>query len=129
MGLALYRPRVRSNDLLGIRFTWHNFWTERAVTVAPKCTANRRVEKRNDARIVVCDCVDVINRHVRGHVHVPLTLLPREEVPSTIDLIARFLSVHEPDALAFNHNVISRDTRAPAFRERPDGVGGKAVAL
>ena len=118
-------PRVDLSLLRGVEADLD----ELAVIVTLERRARRRVEQRDHVGVVVGDRVHVVQADVGKIVDVRVALEAAQEAPAAVEVGIRLLAIHEADGAPVDGDVIAREARATAPRERPDLVGGELVSF
>src|SRR5438094_5144228 len=67
--------------------------------------SDRRIAKRNDLRVIICNGVDVVDVVIRRIIHVILVFVASEKSPATIVRISRLAAIPVADLLAMNCNL------------------------
>jgi len=79
-----------------------SIFDEPAFLITCPRTSSGLVEERSNFRVIICDCVDVVDREVGGIIYIVLGLVTGKEMPTTVIL-------HVPDPHPINGDAICRN--------------------
>src|SRR5262245_37853007 len=78
---------------------------------------NRRVEKRNNGRVIIAERVDLVDGEIVGRIGILLRLVSSEKPPTAIYVLVRLLTIHVTNRCAVHGDAIGRETASHVRNE------------